>query len=432
MHDSTMLRMEYFVKNYCTPFDANNRKKRVLDVGSYDVNGTYKPLFSDAGYEYVGLDITEGPNVDIVPNDMYDWEKVENESFDYIVSGQAFEHIEFPWLTINEMKKKLKEDGIICVIAPNSIGEHRYPIDCWRFYSDGMRALASWCNLEVIEVSVGGVPSFNCEKEFDHISNDVCLVACKSIDVKNKYKDRPMFPIERRYDEYADLKLQNEFLGRWKCEEDKINQLIIESVTRNKYNFIYIVGDGYLAIALNQLLSSYGIKCEIIQENAIDPMENNIDDKKFLYIVTAMDKHRVITQRLMNTIKFAPVQYLDHFVQKEAIRQLIIEYKERLKECENIYIYGAGFNGKRIGKILEIENFPFSGFVISDDRKEDDTLERHIYKISEIPDDSAIIVSPYDSEEIYKTLRKRKFKYIIDGLPIVKEADAYVSDKDRL
>lgn len=107
MHVSTMKRMEWFVNHYIG--EGNGAK--VLDVGSYDVNGTYKELFEGKSVKYFGLDIAEGPNVDIVMETPYSWNNIEDESFDYIISGQAFEHIEFPWLTIKEIYKKLKPGG---------------------------------------------------------------------------------------------------------------------------------------------------------------------------------------------------------------------------------------------------------------------------------------------------------------------------------
>lgn len=200
MHISSMKRMQCFVENYCFNNEClgDGAKRRILDVGSYDVNGTYKALFPENKFEYVGLDITTGPNVDVVLDNMYCWNLIQDESFDYIISGQAFEHIEYPWLTITEMAKKLKKDGIICIIAPSAGIEHRYPVDCWRFYGDGMRALAKWGGLDVIEVSVGGIPCEEANSEFDDIWNDVCLVACKPESaIRNIYKE--MFPLERHY-----------------------------------------------------------------------------------------------------------------------------------------------------------------------------------------------------------------------------------------
>ncbi|MBA4373180.1 MAG: hypothetical protein C0402_10010 [Thermodesulfovibrio sp.] len=129
-----------------------NEKIRVLDVGSYGVNGTYKEIFSDPQkYDYVGLDVNPGPNVDYVPADSYSWPELKDEAFEVIISGQAFEHIEFPWLVIDEMKRTLKKNGLICIVAPSRGPEHKYPVDCWRYYPDGFRALAKWAGLEVLE-----------------------------------------------------------------------------------------------------------------------------------------------------------------------------------------------------------------------------------------------------------------------------------------
>ena len=415
---------------HCTP--CENRKKRVLDIGSYNVNGTYKPLFLEKGFEYVGLDISEGPNVDVVPANMYDWEIIEDESFDYIVSGQAFEHIEYPWLTINEIKKKLKKDGIICIIAPNGLGEHRYPVDCWRFYGDGMRALARWCGLEVIETSIGGVPDLYASKKFDSTWNDACLVACKSVDTKNKYKDKQMFPVERRYDIYGDLKLQSEFLGKWKCDEERINQLLIEGVVKKNCSFVYIIGEEFLAEALDKLLKRQNIKCRCINEDYISENGNSIDNKQILYIITTIDVCRVVARRIQNRMQHATVLYLDYLVQEEIINQYLKVCKNQFKECRNIYIYGAGVNAKEIEDVLNKEGIPFSGFVVSDDRIGDKLLKKDVYKISEISNESGIIVSPYDNQDIYKILKEKEFKCVFDGLLLIKEAFLHMPDRDGL
>ncbi|MEE9910748.1 MAG: glycosyltransferase [Deltaproteobacteria bacterium] len=127
-------------------------KVKILDVGSYGVNGTYKEIFCDKEkFLYTGLDVNPGPNVDYVPADPYDWPELSDESFDVIISGQAFEHIEYPWLIIEEMNRVLKKNGLICIVAPSRGPEHKYPVDCWRYYPDGFRALAKWVNLEVLD-----------------------------------------------------------------------------------------------------------------------------------------------------------------------------------------------------------------------------------------------------------------------------------------
>jgi O-antigen biosynthesis protein len=124
----------------------------LLDVGSYGVNGTYREIFSDVTrFRYTGLDLQPGPNVDCVPRDPYHWPELADESFDVIISGQAFEHMEFPWLAIDEMGRKLKKNGLVCIVAPSRGPQHRYPVDCWRYYPDGLKALARWAGLTVLE-----------------------------------------------------------------------------------------------------------------------------------------------------------------------------------------------------------------------------------------------------------------------------------------
>ncbi|MBE0557420.1 MAG: methyltransferase domain-containing protein [Proteobacteria bacterium] len=93
-----------------------------------------------------------GKNVDIVLQDPYDWRELRPDSADVVVSGQAFEHIEFFWLTMLEIARVLKPGGLCCLIAPSAGPEHRYPVDCWRFYTDGFAALARFASLEAVEV----------------------------------------------------------------------------------------------------------------------------------------------------------------------------------------------------------------------------------------------------------------------------------------
>ena len=62
--------------------------KKVLDIGSYDLNGTNEYLFENS--TVLGLDIEEGPGVDVVCEaQKYD---APDEAFDAIVSSECWEH----------------------------------------------------------------------------------------------------------------------------------------------------------------------------------------------------------------------------------------------------------------------------------------------------------------------------------------------------
>lgn len=175
MHTSSMKRMEWFAK--C--FLQGSQKLNVLDVGSYNVNGCYKEFFDTARFEYVGLDMEAGPNVDIVPSSPYQWKELNDDKFDVVISGQALEHIEFFWVSIAEMVRVTKEGGLICIIAPNGFGEHRYPVDCWRFFTDGMVALARYNQLEILHTHTNAAPSINESEWFSSDCADSMLIAKK-------------------------------------------------------------------------------------------------------------------------------------------------------------------------------------------------------------------------------------------------------------
>lgn len=179
MHRSSFLRMEYLIKYYEPFFTKSNGKINVLDIGSYDMNGTYRAALDESKYHYTGLDMEAGANVDIVPKDIYHWDEIPDESFDLIISGQVFEHIEYPWLTIREIARVLKTSGFCIIIAPNAGAEHKATKDCYRYFADGLAALAKWADLKVHHTSVGGVPEIENPQEWIADWNDGCLVAQK-------------------------------------------------------------------------------------------------------------------------------------------------------------------------------------------------------------------------------------------------------------
>ena len=153
MHLSSLEHVERLVAKYL----VNRPTLSVIDIGSYDVNGSYKQFFQQPGWRYTGVDLAAGPNVDLVLSSPYRL-PLPSHSADVIVSGQAFEHIEFFWLTWLEMSRVLKPGGMIFLLAPSRGYEHRYPQDCWRFYPDAYRALASYGGLQLLEVTTDWEP----------------------------------------------------------------------------------------------------------------------------------------------------------------------------------------------------------------------------------------------------------------------------------
>jgi len=178
MHQSSFDKMEKFRARYLE--GRNSEPLVILDLGSQDINGSYRPLFAVPPWKYVGIDLAAGPNVDIVLNDPYDWREVAPESADVIVAGQTFEHTEFFWETARQITRALKPNGICCIIVPSSGPEHRYPVDCWRMYPDGLRAVARYAGLEVLEAETQweDLPQYDNESNKWH---DSVLVAQKPV-----------------------------------------------------------------------------------------------------------------------------------------------------------------------------------------------------------------------------------------------------------
>lgn len=113
---------------------------RVLDVGSYDVNGTLRPLIEKRGWSYLGLDLEAGPNVDVVSEEPYLY-PFAGGAFDVVVSAGTMEHVEALWYWIPELARMLRSGGLLALTTVWQCPEHRYPRDCWRILPDGMRFL---------------------------------------------------------------------------------------------------------------------------------------------------------------------------------------------------------------------------------------------------------------------------------------------------
>jgi len=137
MHRSSMKKMGEFARVMLR--GKKPEETSVLEVGSLNVNGTYRTLF--AGCEYVGLDIREGKDVDVVVEDPWDWKELEGRKFDLIVSGQCLEHVEYPWKTAKLMLEHCAPDGYLAVTAPARQVRHNYPSDYFRYFEQGLIAL---------------------------------------------------------------------------------------------------------------------------------------------------------------------------------------------------------------------------------------------------------------------------------------------------
>jgi len=137
MHPNSVDQMRRLITTYL----KQDAMLSILDVGSFDVNGTYKPLFDTPGWKYTGADIVPGRNVDLVLAPEHGWGAMPEveDMFDVVVSGQVMEHVLNPFKFAADIGRACKVGGTCLVLAPWQAAEHKHPIDCWRILPDGMR-----------------------------------------------------------------------------------------------------------------------------------------------------------------------------------------------------------------------------------------------------------------------------------------------------
>ena len=138
MHTNSMIAMDSIL-------DKWTGSASVLDVGSLDVNGSYREMVERRGWSYTGLDLKHGRNVDIVASDQYQY-PVDDGAYDIVISGSTMEHVQAIWQWVPELVRIVRAGGMLAVYTHSRYPEHRYPVDCWRIMADGMEYLFSLCS----------------------------------------------------------------------------------------------------------------------------------------------------------------------------------------------------------------------------------------------------------------------------------------------
>lgn len=119
-------------------------RPRVLELGTLRSNPRVSTRHDDwvpNASEYLGLDITQGLDVDIVGDIHRLSQAIDKESFDVVITCSTFEHFKYPHLAAHEIMKALRVGGILFVQTHQTFPLHAYPYDYFRFSREALASL---------------------------------------------------------------------------------------------------------------------------------------------------------------------------------------------------------------------------------------------------------------------------------------------------
>jgi ubiquinone/menaquinone biosynthesis C-methylase UbiE len=137
---------------YALPYFHDNIK--VLEIGPTGFPSVFQKLVKNPSIQWDTLDLVDTTYINSSIDNLtyrstspYEF-PINDGQYDIILSGQVIEHVQKIWIWLGELKRVVKEHGIIITINPISWPYHEAPIDCWRIFPDGIKSLADECKLE--------------------------------------------------------------------------------------------------------------------------------------------------------------------------------------------------------------------------------------------------------------------------------------------
>lgn len=129
---------------------------RFLELGSRARSGLVHRALVPAAWTYVGMDILEGTNVDVV-GDAHELSSLfPADHFDAVMSLSVVEHLLMPWKVVIELNRVLKVGGIGLFTTHQAWPVHDAPWDFWRFSRESWPALFNDATgFEIVRAEVG-------------------------------------------------------------------------------------------------------------------------------------------------------------------------------------------------------------------------------------------------------------------------------------
>ena len=122
---------------------------RVLEIGPDGFPSTYQSLVTGQSAPWDTIDLYRHPKLTYTATAENTF-PIPDNTYDLVVSGQVIEHVRKPWVWMKEVARICKVGGVVVTVNPVSWPYHEAPVDCWRMFPEGMRALYDDAGLEVL------------------------------------------------------------------------------------------------------------------------------------------------------------------------------------------------------------------------------------------------------------------------------------------
>lgn len=127
------------------------RGKAVLEVGSQEVNGSFREFVEPEAAAYIGVDIVPGRGVDMICEARDLVRTFGRGAFDLVICTELLEHVE-DWRTVVRNLKLVTAVGGLIALTTRMPGfaYHAYPEDHWRFTAADLGTMFADC--AIVEV----------------------------------------------------------------------------------------------------------------------------------------------------------------------------------------------------------------------------------------------------------------------------------------